>query len=61
MNKHQRKHTKQAIRRDYCDRTGKPITVTWKRAISPLNALLVDDMEQRWDELRIVHDMRKWL
>lgn len=61
MSKHQRKHTKQAQRRDYRNRMGKPITVTFKRAITPLRVLLVDDMEQRWDEIRLAHEIRKFL
>lgn len=59
--KHQRKHTKQAIQRDYRNRMGKPITVTFKRPVTPLRALLVDDMEQRWDEIRLAHEIRKFL
>lgn len=61
MCKHQRKHTKQAISRDYRNRMGESITVTWKRRITPLRALLVDDIEQRWDEIRLVHELRKFL
>lgn len=61
MRKHQRKHTKQAIQRDYRNRMGKPITVVVKRRITPLRALLVDDIEIRWDEIRLVHELRKWL
>lgn len=61
MSKRQRKHTKQAISRDYRNRMGKPITVTFKRPVTPLRALLVDDMEQRWDEIRLVHEIRKFL
>ncbi|ENO4929468.1 hypothetical protein ACBP20_004971 [Escherichia coli] len=61
MPKHQRKHTKQAISRDYRNRMGKPITVSWKRSVTPLRAMLVDDMEQRWDEIRLVHELRKFL
>ncbi|EER3590877.1 hypothetical protein F8366_004769 [Escherichia coli] len=59
MPKHQRKHTKQAISRDYRNRMGKPITVIWKRSVT----MLVDDMEQqqRWDEIRLVHELRKFL
>lgn len=61
MSERQRKHTKQAIQRDYRDRTGKSITVTFKRAVTPLRVLLVDDMEQRWDEIRLAHEIRKFL
>lgn len=61
MCKHQRKHTKQAISRDYRNRMGKPITVTFKRPVTPLRAMLVDDMQQRWDEIRLVHELRKFL
>lgn len=61
MSEHQRKHTKQAIQRDYRNRMGKHITVTFKRPVTPLRALLVDDMEQRWDEIRLVHELRKFL
>lgn len=61
MSEHQRKHTKQAIQRDYRNRMGKPITVTYKRPVTPLRALLVDDMEQRWDEIRLAHELRKFL
>ncbi|ECS3135821.1 hypothetical protein A3Y59_24485 [Salmonella enterica subsp. enterica serovar Derby] len=61
MSKHQRKHTKQAISRDYRNRTGKSITVSWKRSVTPLRAMLVDDMQQQWDEIRLVHELRKWL
>ncbi|QMO99674.1 hypothetical protein HVW28_24660 (plasmid) [Escherichia coli] len=61
MCKHQRKHTKQAISRDYRNRMGKPITVSWKRSVTPLRVLLVDDMEQRWDEIRLVHELRKFI
>lgn len=61
MSEHQRKHTKQAIQRDYRNRMGKSITVSWKRSVTPLRALLVDDMEQRWDEIRLVHEIRKFL
>lgn len=61
MPKHQRKHTKQAISRDYRNRMGESITVTFKRRITPLRAMLVDDIEQRWDEIRLVHELRKFL
>lgn len=61
MSEHQRKHTKQAIQRDFRNRMGKPITVTFKRSVTPLRALLVDDMEQRWDEIRLAHEIRKFL
>ncbi|EOU8864963.1 hypothetical protein ACN0A4_005086 [Escherichia coli] len=61
MSKHQRKHTKQAISRDYRNRLGKPITVTFKRPVMPLRALLVDDIEIQWDEIRLVHELRKFL
>ena len=61
MCKHQRKHTKQAISRDYRNRMGKPITVSWKRSVTPLRAMLVDDMEQRWDEIRLAHELRKFI
>lgn len=61
MCKRQQKHTKQAISRDYRNRMGKPITVSWKRSVTPLRALLVDDMEQRWDEIRLAHELRKFL
>lgn len=61
MSKHQRKHTKQAISRDYRNRMGKSITVIWKRRTTPLRALLVDDMEQRWDEICLVHELRKFI
>lgn len=61
MCKHQRKHTKQAISRDYRNRMGKPITVTFKRPVTPLRALLVDDMQQQWDEIRLVHELRKFI
>ncbi|HDY2962035.1 TPA: hypothetical protein RPD71_004716 [Escherichia coli] len=61
MGKHQRKHTKQAIQRDYRNRLGKPITVTFKRSVTPLRALLVDDIEIQWDEIRLVHELRKFL
>lgn len=61
MRKHQRKHTKQATQRDYRNRMGKSITVTFKRPVTPLRALLVDDMQQRWDEIRLVHEIRKFL
>ncbi len=61
MSEHQRKHTKQAIQRDFRNRMGKPITVTFKRAVTPLHAMLVDDMEQRWDEIRLVHELRKFI
>lgn len=62
MSEHQRKHTKQAIQRDYRNRMGKPITVTFKRPVTPLRALLVDDMQQQqWDEIRLMHEIRKFL
>ncbi|MCV5603795.1 hypothetical protein OFN09_27520, partial [Escherichia coli] len=61
MSEHQRKHTKQAIQRDYRNRLGKSITVTFKRPVTPLRVLLVDDMEQRWDEIRLAHEIRKFL
>ncbi|MCV5490607.1 hypothetical protein OFM83_25410 [Escherichia coli] len=61
MSEHQRKHTKQAIQRDYRNRLGKSITVTFKRPVTPLRVLLVDDMEQRWDEIRLAHEIRKLL
>lgn len=61
MSKHQRKHTKQAISRDYRNRMGESITVTFKRRITPLRAMLVDDMEQRWDEIRLAHELRKFI
>lgn len=61
MRKHQRKHTKQAIQRDYRNRMGKSITVSWKRSVTPLRAMLVDDIEIQWDEIRLVHELRKWL
>ena len=61
MPEHQRKHTKQAIQRDYRNRMGKPITVTFKRRYAPLHAMLVDDMEQQWDEIRLAHEIRKFL
>ena len=61
MSEHQRKHAKQAIQRDFLNRMGKPITVTFKRPVTPLRALLVDDMQQRWDEIRLVHEIRKFL
>ncbi|HAY0627419.1 TPA: hypothetical protein JS359_004510 [Escherichia coli] len=61
MSKHQRKHTKQAISRDYRNRMGESITVVWKRRVTPLRALLVDDMEQRWDEIRLAHELRKFI
>ncbi|MCV5784186.1 hypothetical protein OFN20_25170 [Escherichia coli] len=61
MSEHQRKHTKQAIQRDYRNRLGKSITVTFKRPVTPLRVLLVDDMEQRWDEIRLAHEIRDFL
>ncbi|EMB0631079.1 hypothetical protein U7168_004668 [Salmonella enterica subsp. enterica serovar Infantis] len=63
MPKHQRKHPKQATRRDYRNRMGESITVTFKRRITPLRAMLVDDIdiEQRWDEIRLVHELRKFI
>lgn len=61
MPKHQRRHTKQAISRDYRNRMGESITVTFKRRITPLRAMLVDDIEQRWDEIRLVHELRKFI
>ncbi|MBI0990641.1 hypothetical protein HCI68_00015 [Escherichia coli] len=65
MSKHQRKHTKQAISRDYRNRMGESITVTFKRRITPLRAMLVDDIDSwneiQWDEIRLVHDLRKFL
>lgn len=61
MSKHQRKHTKQAISRDYRNRMGKSITVSWKRSVMPLRAMLVDDIEIQWDEIRLVHEIRKFL
>lgn len=61
MPKHQRKHAKQAISRDYRNRMGKPITVSWKRSVTPLRALLVDDIQIRRDEIRLVHELRKFI
>ena len=61
MSKHPRKHTKQAQRRDYRNRMGKPITVTFKRPVTPLRALLVDDIDLRRDEIRLVHELRKFI
>ncbi|EJN4968384.1 hypothetical protein NQA36_005136 [Escherichia coli] len=61
MRKHQRKHTKQAISRDYRNRVGESITVTWKRRITPLRAMLVDDIEIQWQEIRLVHQLRKFI
>ncbi|EOR7765429.1 hypothetical protein FT809_RS25585 [Escherichia coli] len=61
MCKHQRKHTKQAISRDYRNRMGESITVIFKRPVTPLRAMLVDDMEQRWDEIRLAHELRKFI
>ncbi|HCJ9361451.1 TPA: hypothetical protein NV920_004311 [Escherichia coli] len=61
MPEHQRKHTKQAQRRDYRNRLGKHITVTFKRPVTPLRALLVDEIEIQWDEIRLVHELRKFL
>lgn len=61
MCKHQRKHTKQAISRNYRNRMGESITVTFKRRITPLRAMLVDDIEIQWDEIRLVHELRKFI
>ncbi|MGX6329841.1 hypothetical protein ACT3KA_25385 [Escherichia coli] len=62
MRKHQRKHTKQAISRDYRNRMGESITVTFKRRITPLRALLVDDIDEiQWQEIRLVHQLRKFI
>lgn len=61
MSKHQRKHTKQAQQRDYRNRMGNHITVTWKRSVTPLRAMLVDDIEIQWDEIRLVHELRKFI
>lgn len=61
MSEHQRKHTKQAIQRDYRNRLGKHITVTFKRPVTPLRALLVDEIEIQWDEIRLAHELRKFL
>lgn len=61
MSKHPRKHTKQAQQRDYRNRMGNHITVTFKRRITPLRALLVDDIEIRRDEIRLVHELRKFI
>lgn len=61
MRKHQRKHTKQAISRDYRNRMGESITVTFKRRITPLRAMLVDDVEIQWQEIRLVHQLRKFI
>lgn len=61
MSEHQRKHTKQAQRRDYRNRLGKSITVTFKRPVTPLRALLVDEIEIQWDEIRLAHELRKFL
>ena len=40
---------------------GESITVTFKRRITPLRALLVDDIEQQWQEIRLVHELRKFI
>lgn len=61
MPEHQRKHTQQAQRRDYRNRLGKHITVTFKRPVTPLRALLVDEIEIQWDEIRLAHELRKFL
>ncbi|HBB0809232.1 TPA: hypothetical protein J1A21_005019 [Escherichia coli] len=61
MCKHQRKHTKQAIQRDYRNRMGKSITVSWKRSVTPLRAMLVDDIQTQWDEIKLVHELRKFI
>ncbi len=61
MSKRQRKHTKQAIWRDYRNHCGKHITVTFKRPVMPLRAMLVDDIEIQWDEIRLAHELRKFL
>lgn len=61
MCKHQRKHTKQAISRDYRNRMGESITVIWKRRVTPLRAMLGDDIEIQWDEIRLAHELRKFI
>lgn len=61
MSKRQRKHTEQARRRDFHDKEGNPVTVTFKRPVAVLRRLLVEEQQAQWDELKLVHELNRWL
>lgn len=61
MSKRQRKHTEQAFRRDFHDKEGNPITVTFKRPVAVLRRLLVEEQQAQWDEIKLVHQLSKWI
>lgn len=61
MSKRQQKHTKQACRRDFHDKEGNHITVTFKRPVARFKALLAEELEAQWDELKLVHEISRWL
>lgn len=61
MSKRQRKHTKQAHRRDFHDKEGNPVTVTFKRPVAALRRLLVEELEEQWEEIKLAHQLSKWL
>lgn len=61
MSKRQQKHTKQACRRDFHDKEGNHITVTFKRPVAALRRLLVEELEEQWDEIKLAHQLSKWI
>lgn len=61
MSKHQRKHTKQARRRDFQDKEGNPINVTFKRPVERFRELFQEELQIQWDELKLVHELSRWL
>ncbi|EOM7102491.1 hypothetical protein ACMHZQ_005201 [Escherichia coli] len=61
MSKRQRKHTEQAFRRDFYDKEGNPVAVTFKRPVAVLRRLLVEEQQAQWDEIKLVHQLSKWI
>lgn len=55
MSKHQRKHTEQA------PKEVKEVPVFVKRSVAAFRKLWEEEQQAQWDEIKLVHELRKFL
>lgn len=55
MSKRQRKHTKQACK------AMRDVPVIVKRSLAELRRIAAEEEQARWEEIKLVHEISRWL